>query len=127
VPWFRVDDNLAFHHKAIAAGNAAMGLWVRSGSWSMQQLTDGFIPAQVARSIGTPNEAKRLCSAGLWVPQEDGGYSFHEWVGRQPSAEDVKRVAESKGTAGARGNHLRWHKRRGVKDPDCEWCLGVAE
>ena len=39
--WFRVDDTLAMHPKVYAAGNAAMGLWVRAGAWSMQQLTDG--------------------------------------------------------------------------------------
>lgn len=122
MPWFRVDDNLAFHSKALAAGNAAMGLWVRAGSWSMQQLTDGHIPTQVARQLGRKVEADRLVTAGLWN-ERAAGYDFHEWHGRQPSALDVKRAAEVKGTAGVRGNHLRWHKRRGVVDPDCKWCL----
>lgn len=126
MPWFRVDDNLAFHSKTIAAGNAAMGLWVRAGAWSMQQLTDGFIPAHVARQLGTRPECKRLCETGLWREADDG-YQFHEWGERQPSSDDVKRAAEAKGNAGARGNHMRWHKRRGVKDPDCDWCLGVAQ
>lgn len=121
MPWFRVDDNLAFHAKALAAGNAAMGLWVRAGSWSMQQLSDGHIPTQVARQMGRKVEADRLVSAGLW-DEVATGYTFHEWTGRQPSALDVKRAAEVKGTSGARGNHLRWHKRRGVTDPDCKWC-----
>jgi len=122
MPWFRVDDNLALHTKVLTAGNGAMGLWVRAGSWSMQQLTDGHIPTQVARQLGTRAEASRLVTAGLWVETE-GGYDFHEWVGRQPSARDVRQAAEVKGNAGARGNHLRWHKRRGVVDEDCKWCL----
>lgn len=121
MPWFRVDDNLAFHTKAVMAGNGAMGLWVRAGSWAMQQLSDGLVPTDVARLLGSPAEARRLVEVGLWAKSE-GGYSFHEWEGRQPSAADVKRAAEVKGTSGARGNHLRWHKRRGVTDPDCEWC-----
>lgn len=121
MPWFRVDDTLAFHAKTLAAGNAAMGLWVRAGSWSMQQLTDGFIPDHVAQSLGTRGEARRLVQAGLWDDMPSG-YAFHQWEGRQPSADDVKRAAEVKGTAGAHGNHLRWHKRRGVVHPDCEWC-----
>lgn len=121
MPWFRVDDNLAFHSKTIAAGNGAMGLWVRAGSWSMQQLTDGKIPLHVARSMGTKAEANRLVSAGLWRESE-GGYEFHQWHGRQPSAEDVRLAAEAKGYAGEQGNHVRWHKRRGVVHPDCEWC-----
>lgn len=121
MPWFRVDDNLAFHTKALTAGNAAMGLWVRAGSWSMQQLTDGRVPFTVARQLGSKAEASRLVAAGMWTVDGDA-YTFHEWEGRQPSALDVRRASEAKGMSGARGNHLRWHKRRGVTDPDCEWC-----
>lgn len=127
MPWFRVDDNLAFHAKTLAAGNAAMGLWVRAGSWAMQQLTDGHVPAHVAKQLGSRAEAKRLCDAGLWAERPDGGYDFHQWNGRQPSAADVKRAAEVKGTAGEQGNHLRWHKRRGVVADDCAWCLKEAK
>lgn len=127
MPWFRVDDNLAFHSKTLAAGNAAMGLWVRAGSWSMQQLTDGHVPDHVAKQLGTRAEAKRLCDVGLWTANPDGGFDFHQWEGRQPTAADVKRAAEAKGTAGERGNHLRWHARRGVVADDCAWCLREAK
>lgn len=88
MPWFAVEDTLAFHRKTLTAGNAAMGLWVRAGSWSMQILTDGEIPADVARTLGTTAEAKRLVTAGLWVPK-DGGYEFHEWAERQRSRVQV--------------------------------------
>lgn len=78
MPFFQVCDTLAFHPKAMAAGNAAMGLWVRSGSWSMQALTNGKVPAEVARMLGTPREAERLVNAGLWVP-DGGDYQFHQF------------------------------------------------
>jgi hypothetical protein len=68
MPWFRVDDNLAFHAKAIAAGNAAMGLWVRAGAWAMQQLTDGEIPRHMAQQMGTRGEIKRLVDSGPGLP-----------------------------------------------------------
>lgn len=89
MPWFKVDDNLAFHHKVIAAGNPAMGLWVRAGSACAQQLTDGFIPAHMATALGTKAQAERLVSAGLWERAE-GGYKFHEWAARQPSKASVE-------------------------------------
>lgn len=89
MPWFRVDDNLAFHAKAVAAGNAAMGLWVRAGSWSAQQLTEGHVPAQIAATLGKATEARRLVDVGLWVEVEDG-YDFHEWGDRQPSKAQVE-------------------------------------
>ena len=56
MPWFRVDDTFSHHAKVMAAGNAAIGLWVRAGAWSMQQLTDGFIPTHVAKQLGSRAE-----------------------------------------------------------------------
>lgn len=89
--WFKVDDNLAFHRKVVAAGNSAMGLWVRAGSWCAQQLTDGFVPEHMIPMMGTPSQAARLVRSGLWV-EAPGGFAFHEWSGpgRQPSAKKVK-------------------------------------
>jgi len=91
MPWFKVDDNLAFHTKSLRAGNAAMGLWVRAGSWSAQQLTDGFIPDELVGQLGDRRQAGALVRAGLWH-QEDGGFRFHEWDERQP----LRRAVEDK-------------------------------
>ena len=89
MPWFRVDDNLAFHAKTVAAGNAAMGLWVRAGSWSMQQLSDGFIADHIVLTLGTRAQAMRLVTVGLW-DRLPSGYAFHDWDGRQPSRAQVE-------------------------------------
>lgn len=89
MPWFKVDDTLAFHAKTVTAGNAAMGLWVRAGAWSMQMLTDGHVPTAIARQLGTASEASRLVAAGLWV-DASGGYQFHDWADRQPSRRKVE-------------------------------------
>ena len=89
MPWFRVDDTFSHHAKVLAAGNAAVGLWTRAGSWSMQQLTDGFVPTHVVRTMGSSTEARRLVDAGLWLAV-DGGYRFHQWDSRQPSRERLE-------------------------------------
>ena len=96
IPWFKVDDTLAFHHKTVAAGNASMGLWVRAGSWSMQQLTDGFIPDANLALLGTPAQAQKLVAVGLW-DRMPTGYAFHEWDQRQPTKSHV--LAEREATA----------------------------
>ena len=104
--WFKVDDTLAHHAKAVAAGNAAMGLWVRAGAWCSQQLTDGFVPDHMARSLGSAREIAALVRVGLWAAEE-GGYQFHQWGGRNPTrvevetrrAEDAKRKAEARAKA----------------------------
>lgn len=88
--WFNVDDNLCFHPKALQAGNAAMGLWVRAGSWCQQALTDGAVPLVMARSIGSKGDIDSLVDAALWVPQGDG-FVFHEFLHRNRSKEQVER------------------------------------
>lgn len=88
MPWFKVDDTLAFHSKSVAAGNPAMGLWVRAGSWSMQTLSDGFIPDVIAAQLGTKAQATRLVESGLW-DRLPNGYAFHEWAQRQPTKAQV--------------------------------------
>lgn len=87
--WFKVDDSLAFHAKAVAAGNAAMGMWVRAGAWCSQQLTDGHVPAHMVPALGRPSEAKRLCDVGLWL-REDDGYRFWQWGERNPLRHEVE-------------------------------------
>lgn len=88
--WFKVDDGFAFHQKTLLAGNAAVGLWVRAGSWSSAQLTDGEISAEIAKQMGTVAQAKKLVESGLWVPTKTG-YQFHEWDGRNPTRDQVER------------------------------------
>lgn len=78
MPHFYVDDQFAFHPKAVAAGNAALGTWTRCGAWCKANATGGFVPTSVARSIGTSGQIARLVSVGLW-DRVDGGYQFHDW------------------------------------------------
>ena len=114
MPWFKVDDTLSFHAKTVAAGNAAMGLWVRAGSWSMQTLSDGFIPNHIARQLGTRTEARRLVDAELW-DQKDDGFHFHEWTQRQPSRAKVHADRE------ANAERLRkWREDQKKKDGETD-------
>lgn len=122
MPWFKVDDRLSLHPKVMAAGNVAMGLWVRAGSWSAAHLTDGFIPATLLASFGAKrSHADALVKAGLWQVEPDG-YRFRDWLDYQPSAHDVKLGEDAESRGGKFGNHIRWHKRRRVRDPMCPFC-----
>jgi hypothetical protein len=130
VVWFKVDDKLHDHRKARKAGKAAMGVWVLAGSWSMSNLTDGFIPEDVLGRWGSRADAKRLVDAGLWddaVHEGEKGWRFHDWSRFQPSAAVTEAIRIKEAEAGARGNHKRWHVARGVTDPDCELCHRVPD
>lgn len=114
--WFKVDDGMPFHAKTVAAGNAAMGLWVRAGAWSAGQLTDGFVPDHMVRSLGTAAQASVLVKVRLWE-RADGGYRFWQWnaPGRQPSRVDVeaRRDDARERMANARSSeHVRANKPR---------------
>ena len=116
MPWFRVDDNFPFHPKVLRAGNAAVGLWTRAGTWSMQVLSDGDIPADMARSLGTRGEIGRLLDSGLWVPDGPSGYRFHDWAERQPSRDKI--IAEREANA---ERIRRWReKKASQKSPDSD-------
>jgi hypothetical protein len=110
----RVSDDLGSHPKARAAGLPALGLWVVSGSWSSQQLTDGFVPEWWVRSWSAARYAERLTEAGLWE-RVDGGWLFHEWSPTNPTREQVlaDRAAAAERQARYRITHAA---RNGVSD-----------
>lgn len=97
MPYFPVDDDFSDHPKAIAAGNAAIGLWTRAGSWSKKHAQGGFVPDEKVRALGTRAQADRLVQVGLWdrVP---GGYRFHDWehVGDNADAPTEQQRADRK-------------------------------
>jgi hypothetical protein len=113
VTWFKVDDGFAMHPKAIAAGNAALGLWVRAGSWCGAHLTDGRLPAGMVGTLGGhTRDARKLIAAGLWCQTEDG-YQFVDWEQWQPTKAQVK--AEREATR-QRVSKWREQRRNGVTD-----------
>lgn len=130
MPWFKVDDKLHDHRKARKAGKAAMGVWVLAGSWSMDNLTDGFVPEDVLSRWGTKADAARLVTAGMWAVAEhagEQGWRFHDWDRFQPSAAVTASVRAKEAEAGVLGNHRRWHTDRGISDPNCEHCYRVPD
>lgn len=125
MPWFKVDDQLHDHRKARKAGRAAMGVWVLAGSWCMASETDGFVPTDVLNRWGTKRDADKLVEVGFWfVDTQDGedGWRFHDWLTYQPDARTMRLVKDAESQAGSLGNHKRWHRNRGVKDPECRFC-----
>ena len=107
--WFKVDDKLHDHEKPHTAGKAAMGVWVLAGSWSADNLTDGFVPARVLGRWGTAADAKRLVAAELWDECErDGqpGWRFHDWLEYQPSRTHVETRREE-----VRERKRRWREK----------------
>lgn len=83
--WFLVDDKLHSNRKIrelLADEPAALALWTVAGSWSSDELTDGFIPDSQLPWLfpaGAEQLAQKLIDKRLWR-RVRGGYQFHEWA-----------------------------------------------
>lgn len=87
--WFKLDDGFHCHPKVLEAGNEAIGLYVRCGSWVSQQLTDGFVPTSIALLYGGRDLAEALVGANLWTPVT-GGWQMHDYLTYNPSKDQVQ-------------------------------------
>lgn len=110
MPWFYVDDKLTMHPKIMVAGNEAMGLWVRAGSWSAAHLTDGLVPNQIVKALHSERAADHLVKAGLWHC-EPGGWSFHDWSSWQATRAEVDERRAHAREAGAKGGRAKARSR----------------
>lgn len=116
--WFKVDDKLHDHRKARAAGKSAMGVWVLAGSWSADNLTDGFVPVALLSRWGTRADANKLVAVGLWhVDEQDGekGWRFHEWTERQPTRSQKLAERAARAEAGRLGGQASGRSRGQAK------------
>lgn len=112
--WFKVDDKFHSHNKVrkvLADDPAALALWVVAGSWSSDNLTDGFVPDHQLPWLiptGADTLAQKLVTAGLWR-RVRAGHQFHEWKEdgngskRNPSREEVEEVRRKRSDAGRAG------------------------
>lgn len=107
--WFKVDDKHHDHKKTRKAlrgvrgkrrDAGAMGLWELAGSWSADNLQDGFVPSDELFRWDDDWEAlaARLVDADYWEPAEkDGepGYQFVNWEEHQPMKVEVEAKREA--------------------------------
>lgn len=110
MPWFRLEDSFHSHPKVLVAGNEAIGLYVRCGTYAAQHLTDGFIPAHIALLYGDETLVDTLVKAGLWR-RARGGWRMPDYLDYNPSKEAVEK--DRKGKA-ERQKRWREAKRRRV-------------
>ena len=116
--WFKVDDKLHSHNKTrkvLAEAPSALALWVVAGSWSSDNLSDGFVPDHQLPWLipnGAEEMARVLVAARFWR-RVKGGYQFHEWAvdadgtKRNPTREDVESERRKKADAGRKGGLAR--------------------
>lgn len=106
--WFRVDDKFHSHNKVrkvLADDPAALALWVVAGSWSSDNLEDGFVPDHQLPWLipnGADELAQKLVAARLWR-RVRGGYQFHDFTDWNKCREQVVAEREARAEAGRKG------------------------
>jgi hypothetical protein len=115
MPWFKIDDKAHSHPKFLRAGNAALGLWLRCGSYSAQHITEGHVPAVVAQLYGSAPQAAKLVKAGLWhehghdcprCPDPPAGdYMIHDFLEDGRNTSRARHEAEKKKARDRQAKH----------------------
>lgn len=90
----KVETSLRDHPKALAAGPAAMGVWLAGLLYIRDHLTDGFIPREVVPGLfgGGAHvgfrSVRSLVKVGLWVEVE-GGYMLAKYAEKNQTKAEV--------------------------------------
>jgi hypothetical protein len=108
--WFKIDDGMHSHPKTLDAGNEAIGLWARCGSYCSHYLTEGFVKRDVALLYGDMALVDVLVKVGLFEPVE-GGWQMHDFLDYNPTKEKVladrEAAAKRQRDARERAKHAR--------------------
>src|SRR5262245_43644468 len=87
--WVKLDDGFAEHPKIIQVGTAGAWLLIQALCYCNRNLTDGFIPARIARAMaGGRVLITRMLVARLWEACENG-YKIHDFSQYQPTRSEV--------------------------------------
>src|SRR5690606_20278603 len=101
--------------------------------WCLKYADDGdlsgYDSADVADAMMWEGDPDQLVEAllncgpggrmGFLARDEQGRLLVHDW--HEYAGRLIEKRAEAR-EAGARGNHERWHVRRGISDPSCPYC-----
>ncbi|WP_433233830.1 hypothetical protein [Actinomadura nitritigenes] len=111
----------------------ARDLYVQMILYCRENLSDGLVPDDQLGILAFPDspavgrkDAERLAEVGL-IERTESGWYVPAFLKRNPSRAEVRADVEQKARGGLRGNHNRWHVRRGIADPDCPLCAEEAE
>lgn len=109
MPRYQVDDALYNCPAVSRAGTAAFGLYSRCGGYVAQQLTDGFVPSEVAAAYGSPEWIGKLLDVGLWesVP---GGYYMPRYLNEDKNPTREKVLADRKAKSERQQRWLEKHR-----------------
>jgi len=126
VNYIAVDDEMPEHPKIEPLSDAAFRLLVETWCYCSRRHNDGIMDPVVWHRRGTPKLRRELEDAGMVEKLTDGRYEAHDYLDMQRSALEVAALKAKRSVAGKMGNHRRHHVAKGIKAPDCDYCLGIV-
>jgi hypothetical protein len=126
-PFIALTDEYPEHPKVIGLSDAAFRAHVELMCWSNRARQDGRIPPGMIRRYGQ-DVIQELMDSGL-IDDPGDGLELHDYLKHNPSKTEIEqRIAEKRERAsvgGKKSAHTQWHVKRGVVDPDCQFCRAV--
>ena len=120
-PYFTLTNEYPRHRKIRALSDKAFRLHVELIADCNDARSDGRFTKLELNSRG-PKAGKELIDAGLVTALEDATYELHDYLSHQHSKVQIEAYQANKSEAGVFGAHVRHHKKKGVRDPDCIHC-----
>jgi hypothetical protein len=75
---------------------AAIGVWTLCGAYSANKLTDGYVPAEVLKTLGCTTAIRdALIASTLWEAADVGAIQFTRWAKWQRTCAEVKAYKEA--------------------------------
>lgn len=97
--------------------------------WAVDNAPTGDLsglPARViARGAGWQGDPEAFVEAAVaagYLDREGDRLTLHDWHEYAERLIEQREARRARSEDGARGNHERWHVRRGKVDPSCPYC-----
>jgi hypothetical protein len=123
-----VDDAFYDDPDVRSLPDCSVAFLMRAGSWSARNSLSGFVPSKMLAHLGSDTDKiTRTLQATGRIERVKGGVRITEGhgltvVNAADAAREQEALHSAKSAGGKRGNHERWHEKRGVRAPGCEFC-----
>lgn len=121
--WYRHPRFVGLPPETLFVFEAAVG-------YCHEHESNGDVPSNVedlAMALGVRTATVRKAIPALLDRHaiEDCGELLHirGYEDHNPTAEEIQARMKERSTAGSLGNHIRWHKNKGVVDIECAFCM----
>ena len=121
-PTVRIDQAMPEKDSVIALSDSAFRLMVECICYCGRNETDGATPTAWLKKNGKPAAIKQLLEHGHLVVTSTTQHDLVDYLRWNRASAEIDAFRASKGEAGAKGAHMRWHVAARKKVRDCAFC-----